>query len=111
MGENFQVLSFEGIQTIEKAASIKDLLVKAFKGKKKEILFDFSRVEKVDLSFFQLLHAAGTEAGNSGKTLSITGKVPEILISSVRLAGFDKNLSGDGGVLFRQMIAGGGTDD
>lgn len=104
MNEDILVLTFEGPQTIEKAEAVKDQLLTAIKGKKKEILINLSKVGKVDLSFLQLLHAAGLEVAKGKKSLSLTGDVPPELIDSLKLAGYDRNLDGPGAVLFQQMI-------
>ena len=104
MNEDILVLTFEGAQTIEKAEAVKDTLLSAIKGKKKEILINLSKVSKVDLSFFQLLYAADLELGKSKKTLSLTGEVPEEIIKAIKLSGYDKNIDSAGGTLFRQMI-------
>jgi len=107
MAENIQVISFEGAQTIEKALSVKDALLQAIQGQKERILLNLSKVEKVDLSFLQLLYAAGLEAEKSGKEIAITGSVPEEFLSAVKLAGFDKNFHDSGSLLFEQMLRGG----
>ncbi|MBB6479014.1 STAS domain-containing protein [Spirochaeta isovalerica] len=103
MAENIQVLTFEGSQTIEKAQSVKESLLQALKSKKEKILINLSKVEKVDLSFLQLLHAAGLEAEKKGKELSLSGDIPDDFISAVKLAGFDRNLYDGGAMLFKQL--------
>jgi len=104
MAENIQVLTFEGAQTIEKALSVKEVLLQAIQGDREKILLNLSKVEKVDLSFLQLLHAAGLEAEKSGKELALTGSVPETFLSAVKLAGFDKNFHDSGSLLFEQIL-------
>ncbi|MBN2656440.1 MAG: STAS domain-containing protein [Spirochaetales bacterium] len=104
MAEKIQVLTFEGPQTIERAQSVKESLLQAMKSKKDSILINLSKVGKVDLSFLQLLYAAGLEAEIKGKELSLSGDVPEDFLSAVKLAGFDRNFHNSGSMLFRQMI-------
>ncbi len=56
-----------GVKTIQELhAAVLD----EFK-KNDEILIDFSKVERVDLSVVQLIIAAGREAKNTGKTLKL----------------------------------------
>lgn len=107
MSDNILVVTFEGPQTIEKADLIKEQLLTAVQGKKNEILINFSGIKKVDLSFLQLLHAAVLEADKSKKNLSLTGSVPESLVDSVKLAGYDKNLIVSSGDIFSQIVNGG----
>lgn len=107
MADELLVVTFEGNQTIEKAESVKETLLKTLKTRKKEILLNLSKIEKVDHSFLQLLHAAAVEAESKKKVLSLTGSVPEVLIEAVKLSGFDKNLIGVPGKVFEEILKGG----
>lgn len=100
MDDGIIVLTFEGSQTIEKAELVKNTLLKAIKGKKKEILLNLSKIDKVDLSFLQLLYSASLEASEYKKKISITEEVPKTIIDMIRLSGFDKQITSDSDNLF-----------
>lgn len=93
MDNDIVVITFKGSQTIEKAEIIKKTLVEAIKGKKKEILINLSGLEKVDLSFLQLLYSASLEAVGKKKKLSISGEVPDSFLDMIYLSGFNRLIS------------------
>lgn len=109
MGDEALIINFEGNQTIDKSGTNRDLLLKALKGKKKQILLDLSNVEKVDLSFLQLIHAAELEASSSRKSFSLTGTIPTSLRDAVALSGYDRFPEGEIKGIFAQ-IKGKGED-
>lgn len=107
MSDDILVLTFEGQQTIEKAVQVKEQLLAAIQGKKKNILLNFSNLEKVDLSFLQMIYAAGKDSVKAKKTFSLTGTVPQSLVDAVLLAGYDKNLTDEPGDIFTMIVQGG----
>ena len=107
MNDGILVLTFEGSQTIEKAETIKKNLLEALKGKKKEILINLSRVEKVDLSFLQLLHSAGLEALSRKKKISISEDCPDTFSDVIKLTGFDRTIGDSPIGLFSRMYESG----
>jgi len=92
MDDNSTVVTFEGSQTIEKAEDVKKNLLSALKGKKKQILLDLSKIEKIDSSFLQLLYSANLEAVKKKKVISFTGEIPERVKEIMELSGFDKKI-------------------
>ncbi len=90
MKNKVSVLNFEGSQTIEKAEEVKDLLLSAFNEKNNEIQLDLSNVEKNDLSFLQLLYSAWLEAEKKNKKISFIGKIPQNVMNTIELTGFNK---------------------
>lgn len=107
MDDSILVLTFEGSQTIEKAEAVKKTLLDALKGKKKEILINLSRVEKVDLSFLQLLYSAGLEAVSRKKKISINKDCPETFLDVIELTGFDRIISENPSDIFSQLYESG----
>jgi len=100
MNDDILVITFKGSQTIEKAETAKNVLIKALRGKKKEILINLSGIEKIDLSFLQLLYSASLEAESKKKNLSISGDVPESFLEIVKLSGFNRIIGADSNHLF-----------
>jgi|GEM_PF-2194502 len=92
MDDGILVLSFEGSQTIEKAEEIKKSLSNAIRSKKKEIIINLSKVEKIDLSFLQLLFSATTEAESKKKKISINEDVPNEILDVIDLCGFNRKI-------------------
>lgn len=90
MDNDIFIITFEGSQTIEKAEEIKAILLSSIKGKKREILLNLSRVEKIDLSFLQLIYSSSLEAVKKNKKISITGKIPENIKNLIKLSGYNK---------------------
>ena len=90
MDNDIFIITFEGSQTIEKAEEIKTTLFSSIKGKKREILLNLSRVEKIDLSFLQLIYSSSLEAVKKNKEISITGKIPENVKNLIKLSGYNK---------------------
>jgi anti-anti-sigma regulatory factor len=100
MDDDFKVVPFKGSQTIEKAEEIKEILLNSLNGKHNEVLINLSLVEKIDLSFLQLLYATGLEGINRHKKVSITGEIPEAILEVVRITGFNTTSSNDSFSLF-----------
>ncbi len=104
MDDGIIVVTFEGSQTIEKAELVKNTLLQAIMGKKNEILLNLSKIDKVDLSFLQLLYSASLEASAKNKKITITEEVPKTIIEMIRLSGFDKQITSDSVKLFADFI-------
>ena len=100
MDDGILVVTFDGTQTIEKAATVKKTLVSAIKSKKKEILINLINLEKVDLSFLQLLYSASLEAGKSKKKMSINGDVSDSILDIISLTGFNRTIGQDSNHIF-----------
>lgn len=103
MDHAIQVLTFEGSQTIERAEIVKDSLMNAVKGKKKEILINLSGLEKTDLSFLQLLYSASLEAGKNKKKFTIKSDVPPMFLEMLQLSGFNRINGGASDDLFADL--------
>ena len=103
MDDDILVITFKGSQTIEKAEIIKNTLVEAIKGKKKEILINLDGLEKIDLSFLQLLYSASLEAVSKKKKISISGDVPDAFLDMVKLSGFNRIIGTDSNHLLADL--------
>ncbi len=77
---------------IEEAARIRTILAESLSQADKATL-DLSKATDADLSFLQLLCAAHKSAVRRGKTLTITGTVPEDIRQRVKEAGMTGNTS------------------
>ena len=76
--------------TIQKAGEIKTRFLDTINSYD-EISLQFEMVEKVDLSFFQLVCALHKTAIKQNKKIEITGTVPEIIIMAGENLGFKKD--------------------
>lgn len=106
MDDSIFVVTFEGSQTIEKAEMVKNTLLKAINGKKKEILLNLSKVDKIDLSFLQLLYSASLQATVENKIISIHGPIPRTILDMIHLSGFDRKTNNKSDHLFADFIKG-----
>lgn len=104
MDDGIFVVTFEGSQTIEKSEKIKNILIDAIKGKKKEIFINISKIEKIDLSFLQLLYSASLEAISKKKKISISGDIPSYFRDMVRLSGFNRKLNQPSESIFSHLF-------
>ena len=104
MDDGILVLTFEGTQTIEKAEVVKRTLLDAVKSKKKEIIVNLSQLEKVDLSFLQLLYSAELEAVNKKKKFSINDNVPDSILNIIELTGFHRAIGNSSNSIFSNIM-------
>jgi anti-anti-sigma regulatory factor len=82
----------KGTCGIEEAARVRAILVESLSQADRAAL-DLSKATDADLSFLQLLCAAHKSAVRRGKTLTITGAVPEDIRQKAREAGMTGNRS------------------
>jgi len=75
--------------TVQKAAEIKAQFLKAL-DKSNPIFLQFESINKIDLSFLQLVCAFHKSTLKQNKSLSITGTVPEIVKKTRENLGFVK---------------------
>ncbi|MBF0182281.1 MAG: STAS domain-containing protein [Magnetococcales bacterium] len=82
-------IELEGACTVERAAEIRTLLLGALAGHEKcEI--GFARVTEVDLSFFQLLHAALHSFTRAGRTLTLKNDLDPQFATKASRAGLKR---------------------
>ncbi len=85
-------VEISGACGIEEAARIRTVLVESLSQSDRAAL-DLSKATDPDLSFLQLLCAAHKSAVRRGKTVMITGTVPEDIRQRVKEAGMTGNKS------------------
>lgn len=92
MDESFMNLSFKGSLTIERAEEVKETLLKALNSNEQEIFLNLSDIEKIDISFLQILYAANLEAVSKNIKISLKGIVPESIRDVAKITGFDRTI-------------------
>lgn len=83
-------ITYEGQCTVERVAEFKQQLLDALNGNDPETRLSFAGVTEVDISFFQLLHAAGLSFEQGGKALTLRPDCPKELEFKARMSGFEK---------------------
>jgi len=83
-------LILEGECAIMDCERMRDALVEAL-GRLPRVFLDISGLERADLTFFQLLYAAGLSASESGKTFRCGGRMNESVRKIASVAGFFDN--------------------
>lgn len=81
-------IDLHGPCTIAQSASLKEQLLAAMTGGKQTVL-RFAGVEEVDLSFFQILHAATMSFQKQHVALVLSQDLPPRLADKARRCGFD----------------------
>jgi anti-anti-sigma factor len=84
---NKGVVSFNGDMTVQHAAEIRDVLIKALE-ETDEVLLDFEQVGTVDLSALQLMCSAHRTAVVLKKTLAYAGVPPDTYRNAIEEAGY-----------------------
>lgn len=79
-------LDLEGDFTIMHAEGLRDALQEALSGAE-ALELDLSRVEKVDVTFFQLVQAAQKSAEAMDKKITCVGEVPEGVFEEAQATG------------------------
>ncbi len=82
-------IEFEGELTVERAADIKQQLLDALlSGEPVEL--GFSKATEVDLTFFQLLHAAKKSFSEKQQTLTLKKDLPEPFAFKAQVSGMEE---------------------
>lgn len=81
------VLVLSGDFTVAEAAALKESLAQALAACQ-DLAVDLSGVERVDLTFLQLLRAAHLSLAQQGKALECAGAVPPPVVDAAEEAGF-----------------------
>lgn len=91
MSENIKVLSPEGVVGISSCNDLRVQLLQAF-DTADPVLLNFSHIERVDLSFVQLIYAAVREARLRGIGFRLNGEVSKEVGEYLVAGGFCKEL-------------------
>ncbi|HCM26267.1 MAG: hypothetical protein A2Z99_05390 [Treponema sp. GWB1_62_6] len=87
-----KVVTWEGVASVEKAASLKDELLSALDGAS-QVVVSVSMLDGIDLSTIQLLKSASIEASRRGKSFHLTGNVKGELCRVLSVSGFVRSPS------------------
>lgn len=87
--ENASLVSLEGAVDIASAQEVKDVLIKAL-ASNKEIRLTLSSSTDLDITAFQLLHAAGRDASKKEITFMLEGSIPDEISAAMADAGLVK---------------------
>ncbi len=89
MSENIKVVSPEGVVGIASCNELRVQLLQAF-DTADPVLLNFSHIERIDLSFVQILYAAVREAGIRGVGFRLNGEVSKEVGEYLVAGGFCK---------------------
>jgi anti-anti-sigma regulatory factor len=101
--ESIKILSYEGPVGIEKAAKIKEEILRMLE-KNKIVTVNMSRIQEIDLSFIQIIYAARREAGKVGKEFHISGTLSDSVKNTFLVGGFCKEIGDDAQTLEKQLF-------
>ncbi|MFP4382972.1 MAG: STAS domain-containing protein [Spirochaetia bacterium] len=101
--ESIKILSYDGSVGIERAVKIKNDIMEMFKDHK-IVTVNMSRIQKIDLSFIQILYAARREAGIRKKEFHISGTLSESVKDAFLVGGFCKEVGDDAQTLEKQLF-------
>ncbi|MBF0285214.1 MAG: STAS domain-containing protein [Magnetococcales bacterium] len=79
-------ITLEGQYTVERADELRQQLMAVMK-EKEEVEISLAKVERADLTFFQLLHAAMKSRRQKGRSMKFSGDLPEALMFQARMCG------------------------
>jgi anti-anti-sigma regulatory factor len=85
--KNKGIITFHGDMTVQHAAGIKDVLIKALK-ETEHVLLEFGQVGIVDLSALQLMCSAHRTATAQKKTLAYASEPPDAYRNAMEAAGY-----------------------
>jgi anti-anti-sigma regulatory factor len=84
------LLVADGKITVQQAGDFKDTLTKAL-SEVDRLEINFDTVTEVDLACLQLLCSAHKTCVKANKTMSITGRQPEVLKKAIKDAGYERH--------------------
>ena len=85
--EGKAILSLDGKLTVDRAADLKDALLKSLK-KSDTIEINLTKVSSIDLSCLQLLCSAHRSAAKEGKVLAVKDPASPVFLDARKNAGF-----------------------
>ncbi|MFP4509724.1 MAG: lipid asymmetry maintenance protein MlaB [Spirochaetaceae bacterium] len=86
-GLDMKVVSLPPACTVDRVAAVREEILEAFQASS-TVLVSVSQVERIDLAGVHLLYSAKREAVRRGRTMLLSGDVPEALGTALVTGGF-----------------------